>query len=334
MRGTSGWPPEDPLLAAVRQGVRLIDLGHYFVAGMPTAPVHTGFQMGLTRRHGDRPRPDGGSGASEVIITGGHVGTHVDALAHTSQDGLLHGGVNASEAERGGSFREYGAEKIPPLLTRGVLLDVAKLLGCDHLAPGYGITAADLEAAAQQSEVVVGVGDVVLIRTGWARLWGNPAAYLGGSDGVPGATVPAAEWLAERGIVATGSDTGTYEQRPRSSTAGNLPVHRTLLVDGGIHIIEHMDLELVAREGRGSFTFIMAPLPIVGGTASPVRPLAAITESPLHRWLLADAEAKDGDGSRSRAVERFQVYPRETRGEEPGAVTEQHRDDVHQDLVD
>jgi kynurenine formamidase len=270
----------DPLLAAVRQGIRLIELGHSFVAGMPTAPVHPGFQMLLTRRHGDRPRLDGGAGASEIIITGGHVGTHVDALAHTSQDGLLHGGIKVSEAERGGSFSEHGAERIPPLLTRGVLLDVAKLHGRDHLEPGYGIGADDLEAAARQYGIIIGAGDAVLIRTGWARLWGSPAAYLGGAGGVPGVTVPAAEWLAERGIVATGADTAAYEQRPPSLTIGNLPVHRTLLVDAGIHIIENMNLELVAGEGRGSFTFIMAPLAIDGGTGSPVRPLAAVAESP------------------------------------------------------
>jgi kynurenine formamidase len=244
---------------------------------MPTASAHVGFQMSLMRRHGDRPRPDGGSGASEVIITGGHVGTHVDALAHASQDGLLHGGIQAYEAERGGSFTAHGAERIPPLLTRGVLLDVAAVHGSSHLPPGYGITVSDLEAAERQADITIGPGDVVLIRTGWAQWWSNPAAYLGGPDGVPGATVPAAEWLAGRGIVATGADTATYEQRPGSPGTRSLPVHRTLLVNAGIYIIEHMDLEAIASTGPAVFTFVMAPLPIVGGTGSPIRPMAAVT---------------------------------------------------------
>ncbi|WP_262403618.1 cyclase family protein [Actinomadura sp. CNU-125] len=86
----------DPLLAAVAGGVRLIELGQPFFTGMPCSPNHPGFRMTLIRRHGDMMRPDGGSAANEIIVTGGHVGTHIDALSHVSHDGELHGGVDAA----------------------------------------------------------------------------------------------------------------------------------------------------------------------------------------------------------------------------------------------
>ena len=267
----------DPLLAAVSGGVRLIELGHPHFTGMPTSPNHPGFRMTLIRRHGDMVRPDGGSASNEMIVTGGHVGTHVDALSHVSQDGKLHGGVDAQEAQLGGKFLQLGAEHTPALLHRGVLLDVAAAHGVDTLEPGYGITDQDLQAAADHAGVQVREGDVALIRTGWARNFDNPAVYQGHTDGVPGPTVEAARWLVERGVVTTGADTTAYEQIPAGKGHSVLPVHRVLLVEAGIYIIEHLNLEEASAQGLTEFVFLMAPLRIVGGTGSPIRPLAAVS---------------------------------------------------------
>lgn len=267
----------DALLHAVVDGVRLIELGHPHFTGMPCSPNHPGFRMTLIRRHGDMMRPDGGSASNEIIVTGGHVGTHVDALSHVSHDGKLHGDVDAAAAQTGGTFSSHGAEHIPPLLTRGVLLDVAAVHGTQTLPPGYGITADDLERAAERAGVTPGSGDVALIRTGWARNFGSPDRYLGQTDGVPGPTVEAARWLAAKRIVATGADTTAYEQVSPGAGHRVLPVHRVLLVEHGIHIIEHLNLEDVAAHEIGEFVFMMAPLRIVGGTGSPIRPLAAVS---------------------------------------------------------
>ncbi|WP_107657003.1 cyclase family protein [Nocardia suismassiliense] len=266
----------DPLLAAVRGGIRLIELGQPFFTGMPCSPNHPGFRMTLARRHGDLVRPDGGSAANEIIVTGGHVGTHIDALSHVSQHGALHGGVDAQEAQRGGRFTAHGAEHLPGLLCRGVLLDIAAAHETDTLPGGYEITVADLDTAARQARIEVAAGDVVLIRTGWSLLFGEPDAYLGKETGVPGVGVAAAQWLAARGIVATGSDTTAYECIPPGAGHSVLPVHQVLLVESGIYIMEHLALEDLALTGLGEFTFLLAPLRIVGGTGSPIRPLAAV----------------------------------------------------------
>ncbi|MEQ4299979.1 cyclase family protein [Plantactinospora sp. B6F1] len=274
---TSGGTSGDGLLAAVTAGVRLVELGHPHFTGMPCSPNHPGFRMSLIRRHGDLVRPDGGSASNEIIVTGGHVGTHVDALSHVSHDGLLYGGVDAAAAQTGGRFSALGAEHIPALLTRGVLLDVAATHGVPHLPAGYGVTPADLRAAADRANVQVGRGDVVLIRTGWARHFDDAPTYLGQQDGVPGATPEAAEWLAGLGVAATGADTTAYEQIRPGLGHSLLPAHRILLVEAGIHIIEHLNLEAASADGLRDFVFVMAPLRIVGGTGSPVRPFAAVS---------------------------------------------------------
>src|SRR5690242_3958786 len=162
----------DALLSAVTGSTQeVVELGHPHFTGMPCSPNHPGFRMTLIRRHGDAVRPDGGSASNEVIVTGGHVGTHVDALSHVSHEGLLHGGIDAAEAQRGGKHTAHGAETIPPMVTRGVLLDVAAVHGVDILEGGYGVTAEDLEAAAARAGAEPGRGDVALVRTGWGRLF-------------------------------------------------------------------------------------------------------------------------------------------------------------------
>ncbi|HET7400092.1 MAG TPA: cyclase family protein [Intrasporangium sp.] len=253
-----------------------VELGQPHFTGMPCSPNHPGFRMTLMRRHGDMVRPDGGSASNEIIVTGGHVGTHVDALSHVSHDGRLHGGVDAAAAQAGGSFSALGAEHTPFLFTRGVLLDVAATKGVDVLPAGYGITADDLRQSADRAGVRLGAGDVALVRTGWARHFGTAATYLGQSDGVPGATTEAAEYLASAGVATTGADTTAYEQIKPGAGHSVLPVHRVLLVEAGIHIIEHLNLEAASELGLTEFLFVMAPLRIVGGTGSPIRPVAVL----------------------------------------------------------
>ncbi|WP_433558886.1 cyclase family protein [Pseudonocardia xinjiangensis] len=273
---TSTHPTTAALLAAVAGGVRTVELGHPLVTGMSTSPNHPGFRMTLIRRHGDVVRPDGGSASNEIIVTGGHVGTHIDALSHVSQDGRLHGDVDAEAAQRGGQHTEHGAERIPAMITRGVLLDVAATHGVEVLDGGHPVTAADLTAAAQRAGAEPGRGDVVLVRTGWARYFADPTVYVGHDSGVPGVTEDAARWLADRGVVAAGADTTAFEHIAPGAGHRVLPVHRVLLVENGIHIIEHLNLEDAAEQGLTEFLFVLAPLRIVGGTGSPVRPVAVV----------------------------------------------------------
>ncbi|MFC0041839.1 cyclase family protein [Actinomadura rayongensis] len=250
----------------------VFDLGQPLEAGMPCSPNHPGFRMALIRRHGDRVGPDGGSGANELIVTGGHVGTHLDAFSHAARDGRLFGGHDALAASVGGRFTVHGVETVAPFLTRGLLADVPALKGVSRLEPGYGITERDVAAAL--GPLAIRPGDVVLVRSGWPQLYGDAAAYLGAATGVPGITESAARWLADQGVRAVGSDTTATDRIAPGAGHSRLPAHGVLLVERGVHIIEVMDLEGLAARGVREFLFVAIPLKIVGATGSPVRPLA------------------------------------------------------------
>ncbi len=128
-------------------GCRVYDLAQPLEHGMPVSPNHPGFKLALMRRHGDMCRADGSSAANEMMLLGGHTGTHVDALCHVSLGGKLHGGADAAEAQTGGRFRSHGVEEIPLTFCHGVMLDVPALHGTDVLEPGAAITARDLAGA-------------------------------------------------------------------------------------------------------------------------------------------------------------------------------------------
>jgi kynurenine formamidase len=257
-------------------GARVLDLAQPMRRGMPQSPNHPPFQMALVRRHGDYVRADGGSAANEIIVTGGHVGTHVDSLAHVSHDGRLYGGVDAASVMSHEGFAELGIDSFRPYVGRCVLLDVAAVHGVQTLEPGYGVTAEDLDAAAERAGVQVHAGDAVLIGTGWSRLWNDRDRFVGAADGVPGPDVSAAQWLADRRVRVAGGETIAFEQIKAGAGHALLPVHRMFLVEHGINIVETMNLAELLDAGVGEFLLVLAPLNVVGATGSPVRPLALI----------------------------------------------------------
>lgn len=271
-------PARDALLEAICAGVRVHDLGRPLKVGMPQSPNHPAYWHTLPRRHGDMVREDGGSAANDMITMGTHVGTHVDALAHVSHNGLLHGGTDAAEAGRGGRYLDHGVHTIAPMVCRGVLLDVPAALGAPQgCPPGYEVTPADLERAEEAQGTPVGEGDVVLVRSGWGRHFdADPTRYTGRESGVPGVGAAGASWIAGRGARAAGADTIAFERLAPGAGHAVLPAHRILLVEHGVYIIEAMDLEGIAAAGVHAFTFVLAPLPLVGATGSPVRPLAVV----------------------------------------------------------
>ena len=138
------------------------------------------------------------------------------------------------------------------------------------------ITAAHLAAAADRQGIEVRAGDAVLVRSGWAAYWKQPELFLGLEQGVPGPDESAAHWLAERRAAITGAETIAYECiYPRRGHA-LLPVHRILLVENGIYIMEAMNLAELARDLVYEFLFVLTPIKVVGATGVPVRPLAVI----------------------------------------------------------
>lgn len=255
-------------------GAQVIDLGRPLFQGMPQSANHTPFRIALQRRHGDAMRPDGGSAANDLLVTGTHVGTHIDALCHVSHDGLIHGGVSAAAAQTGGRFSSHGIETVAPFVCRAALLDIPEVLSIEACAGGYEVTVEDLERAAVGIDL--SVAEVILVRTGWGKLFERGEEFVGRESGTPGPSEAGARWLAEHRPRAVGSDTIAFEQTEPGAGHSILPAHRVLLVEHGIHIIETLNLEELATSGHREFLFILSPLPLVGATGSPVRPLAVI----------------------------------------------------------
>jgi kynurenine formamidase len=242
---------------------RVYDLGQPYFTGMPHYPTHPPFLFGLTKRHGDIVGPTGHSSAADAIAMGSHVGTHIDALSHFSCGGKLHGGEEAEPLQSyGGGLKRFPVDTIAPILRRGVLIDVAEAV---PLPADFEITPQHLEGAD------VRPGDVVLLRTGWAAYYEDARRYVNETR-CPGPAIAAARWLSSRGIFAAGSDTVPFERSPDPA----MPVHVHLLVESGIHIIECLNLEEVARDGVREFLFIGAPMKIRGATGAPIRPLAIV----------------------------------------------------------
>ena len=255
---------------------KIVDLAHPWFQGMPVSPTHLPFQMMLVKRHGDDVRADGGSTASEALFLGSHVGTHVDALCHISHRGLVHGGVPAGPATTPHGFTEMGIETVEPFFCRGVLLDIARVHKVDHLPAAYEITASDLSAAEELAGTSVRPGDVTLLHSGWNMLWHDREAFLAQVHGSPGPGEEAAEWLVEKRVRAAGAETIAFEVIRAGAGHSMLPVHRRLLVEAGIHIIEVMNLGPLAALQVSNFLFVACPLKLVGASGSPIRPIAVV----------------------------------------------------------
>lgn len=273
---TAGTSSAQRRLLDLVAGARVFDLGRPLRNGMAQSPNHPAFRHCLDRRHGDRVRADGGSAAADLISLGCHVGTHVDALAHVSHQGRLHGGADAFEAQSGGWFESLGIHRLAPFAGRGVLIDAAAHLGLDCCPGGHEITPGDLEAAAEAQGTPVGPGDAVLIRTGWGRWADDPVRYLGRDSGAPGVGEAGARWLADRGARLAGSDTIAFEAIAPGAGHALLPAHRVLLVEAGVNIVEALELEELSRAGCFEFLFVLAHLNVHGATGAPARPLAIV----------------------------------------------------------
>jgi len=260
---------------------RVFDLEQPRFAGMPVHPAHKpGYFYGLHRRHRDSYRPaqhGPRSGASGVLTMMEHSGTHIDALCHQACDLKFHGGVEVDAVERADGYRAYGAETMRPILTRGVLLDVARWKGVDVLPKHYAITAEDLAACASHSDIVVRAGDVLLVRTGYGRCWNDEPTYLAAA----GVSKSGNVWAADRKVVAVGADNMAWDSMEERDPDTNMMLygHVHLLVTHGIHIIENLNLEELAESGVREFCFVGVPLKFRGATGSPIRPLALVEKS-------------------------------------------------------
>ncbi len=239
---------------------------------MPQRQGHPRYLLTPVRRHGDVTRGSGLSTANELVALCGHSGTHLDALGHASVRGRVFGGKRAEDIESHTGLRALDIGAVAPIVGRFLLFDVARETGGPALPPGHAITAQYLETIAAKHGLVPAKGDVALVRTGWGALWDSASRYEGAQGGIAGIDVGAARWLAERGVVVIGADNMTVEVEPKD--AKDLPVHAYCLVERGVHLLENLALESLARAEAYQGLAVIAPLRLAGATGAPVRPIA------------------------------------------------------------
>jgi kynurenine formamidase len=266
--------------AAVKRAAALVETGEVISLAQPLSPRtpfpphRAGMQHFMGRSGGDYAagarRPGGFQFAEDTLLMPAHIGTHIDALCHAWYDDQLYNGFPGAGTRGTTGASRCGIDKMGPIVTRGILLDIAALRG-GPLPDGTAIGVADLEQASHAAGGEPATGDVVLIRTGWAE---RPSETVG-FDREPGIDLAAALWLAEREVAVVGADNFAVEVLPFA--AGMVfPVHQRLIRDFGIPLLEGLVLQPLAGSGRYSFLFAASPLPVVGGTGSPISPMAIL----------------------------------------------------------
>lgn len=203
--------------------------------------------------------------------------THMDSLCHLVQDGKLYNGYLQSEITDSGAGKLSVHHFKHGIFTRAILMDIPRLRGVKHLEPGSPIYPEELSAWENRAGVKVGAGDVVFIRTGkWARR-DELGAWDSSKEGLAGLHVSCAKWLKERDVAMLGSDAASDVMPSRVAGVAQ-PVHLLTLNAMGMPIFDNCDLEEVGRVAeqlkRWEFLITAAPIPVEGGTGSPLNPIA------------------------------------------------------------
>ena len=299
--GISPWGPDDEIgtlnmmteqskaeiLRRIRNG-KTYDLSVEYFVGMPSFHIlgDPPYQYWLT--HTPRgtvvgnPNGLGNDMNEKVSYTGDaismytHMGTHIDALNHFGLNGKIWNGYSADQHLGDKGWKKTGAEVIPPIIARGVLIDVLMSKGLEQLPPNYRINKDDLQKALASEKISLRKGDVVLIRTGQARHFKNAGKFL---DQYAGINLEAVRWLIEdQQVMLLGADNLSFEAFPPERTDNWVPVHTYLLAEKGVMFIEQMDLEELAKDKVYEFAFISASLKLRGASAAPMRPIAIPTK--------------------------------------------------------
>ena len=291
VRNWGRWGPADELGtlnfiddAARRRGVACATTGTTFSLALPLSgdgpqmgfvpgrinPQLHPFSFPLTGEPGeDRMWHD------DRIDMGTQACTHWDGLAHASYNGTMYNGFPDSEISEHGAAR-CGIHNVRTLVSRGVLLDVARVHGLDQLPAGHALTVDDLDAAVELARVVLEPGDVILLRTGHIR------TFLGGDRmqyaiGAPGPSLATVEWFHRHDVAAVAIDNLIFEVFPCERDDAFLPVHFLHIVDMGLTQGQNWDMEALAADcaddGRYSFLLSASPEPVLNGAGAPVNPV-------------------------------------------------------------
>jgi kynurenine formamidase len=289
--GASNWITPAKVLEAVRliKTGRIYEMGRLYQSEQPAFGARV-FALRILGSPANADTPFGNNKlmyhddfvATEIGQTGtqfdglGHIGCEVGKRGDLSET-RWYNGVTEVEMYNMNGLTKLGIEKVKPIFTRGVLVDMVAHLG-RNMNLGEAIKAADLQGALQRQGISEGSfrpGDAIFFRTGWAEQhWIKSNAKY--NEGCPGINLEVAKWIAQKQLCVAGADTWPVEVVP--SEDANLPFicHQELITKNGIFLHENMDLSELGNDRVYEFVYVFAPLRIKGGTGSPGRPIAIV----------------------------------------------------------
>jgi len=282
--GASNRITEEKVMEALQVATtgKIYELGQVYERGMPMGRSLS-YSIVL-RAKGEASGENRSVSNNEFIASEiGHVGTQFDGLGHvgeevTMADGgteyVFYNGYTSAQMDTRNGLQVLGIEHVRPIVTRGLLIDIAGYKGVQRLPNSYEVTVEDVLGALERqgmSAADVRSGDAVLFRYGWSSLWDQPEAYR---LNAPGIGLDVARWVIEREITLVGSDSGPTEVVPNPDPNLSFPVHQELVMKNGIFNVERMQFDELVADGVHEFLFIVTPLRLKGAAGSPVRPIA------------------------------------------------------------
>jgi kynurenine formamidase len=296
VRNWGRWGPDDEIgtlnlidTAARQRGAAAVRQGVPFALGLPLSEAE-GIQAGFVPGRVNPTRsmvavneplsadPAWVCASEDLATLALQCATHWDALAHVSYAGHIYNGFPASSVDATGAGR-CGIHRLTTVVSRGVLLDVARARHEEVLAPGYAITPEDLDAATELAGLPVEPGDIVLVRTGqMVHLQPERRDLVAYTWPTPGLSMETARWFHRHDVAAVATDTLPFEVFPCQDDAIYLPVHLLHLVEMGLTQGQNWVLDALAThcaaDGQYDFLLDATPLPFTNGLGSPLNPLA------------------------------------------------------------
>jgi kynurenine formamidase len=283
----SKWGPDDEIGAAnllsrelVLDAAKLVETGKTYSLGTETNAKTPAFGPRSWALVINQPGQAGGAGLGptktnyndDVYMGYAGTGSQIDGLGHIGVDNVYYNCNRNTDFVQANGLTKLGIEKIPNIVTRGVVLDMAGHYGTDVVPEGTAFNRREIDAVAAKQGVEIRRGDIVLFHTGWLSLVGqDDKRYLAGE---PGLGKEGAEYLAGKEIVAVGADSWGLEAIPFEPGVGVFEVHQILIPRNGIYILENMDTAQLVRDRAWEFMFVLGPSRITGGVQGIVNPTA------------------------------------------------------------
>ncbi|MFU3245293.1 cyclase family protein [Pseudomonas paraeruginosa] len=264
----------------VKQAVGLVRTGKTYPLAVPVDKNLPAFRHRSFRLYNIQPGEQAGQSLGpnrftfndELVNAWTGVGTQLNGIGHIGIDNRYYNGNQAADFVTVEGVKKLGIEKVPPFVTRGVVLDMTAHYGKDIVPGGTEFSVADIQAVLKEQGLALRKGDVVLFNTGWLELIGRDNKQF--LEVEPGIGMEAAKWLADQGIVAFGGDTWASEVYPNPHGKDEFPVNQYMLAKRGIYNLELIDSRALVRDQAWEFLFVLGQPLYVGSTQVNINPVA------------------------------------------------------------